>query len=72
MDGGARTKTRGVGSGSGVDSERHLETKRGHAEERPASLLSEPKFGPDPGTKLGEETQKSRNSCSLIGGGVKA
>ena len=29
MDGGARTKTRSVGSGSGVDgSERHLETKR--------------------------------------------
>jgi len=29
MDDGARTKTRGVGSGSGVDgSERHLETKR--------------------------------------------
>jgi hypothetical protein len=29
IDGGARTKTRGVGSGSGVDgSERHLEIKR--------------------------------------------
>ena len=40
--------------------------------ERPASLPSEHKFGPNLGTKLGEKTWKSRNSCSLIGGGVEA
>ena len=40
--------------------------------EKPASLLSEHKFGPNPETKLGEKTRKSRSSCNLIGGGVEA